>query len=520
LNLFKHTSHTNKSGGPSGLTPLFFQPKLTVSQPRDIYEQEADSMADKVMRSINSPADRPGFFKPSILPVQRKCAQCEEEEKKEVHRKETSAGNDSGSSHAENYISSLDGKGRNISHSERNFFEPKFGYDFSRVQVHTDAQANESAQSLGALAYTHGSNIVFSNNQYQPDSDQGKKLMAHELTHVVQQQNSPRLHKSGLLQRQPDRSDPIHDPILDQFSAETGIPREEASQHSPEYERWLGGRTDAEIAFDNHQLRPQHLNDQMVQNRFSRMALEDLMDYRQEYIVNGANDPAVVTHITNIMLGRPIQACSPGDIQRTNQLAQAVVNNLTTIVNNADRAMTRLHSAWVNNKPDFLARRSRLAGEVACAFKSNFNIDETDPDFGVAHIRVMSRLSQLQRRITRPVSFSCEGINNSICLGGSGLDADGFVINAQDPIHLCIGFRSSTDPLHRETVIVHEFLHFLPGVDDAGGYALGGFGAQVMSCQTNSKFNAATNVLLHTADAIAGFIIHIDQTSPTDLRVV
>ena len=72
----------------------------------------------------------------------------------------------------------------------RNFYEPRFGYDFNNVKVHTDTVAAKSAQSINALAFTSGNNIVFNNGQYSPDTDSGKRLLGHELTHVVQQRGS------------------------------------------------------------------------------------------------------------------------------------------------------------------------------------------------------------------------------------------------------------------------------------------------------------------------------------------
>jgi hypothetical protein len=67
--------------------------------------------------------------------------------------------------------------------------EPRFGHDFSQVQVHTDAKAAESAKILKALAYTVGNNVVFGAGQYAPETNAGRMLMAHELMHVVQQQH-------------------------------------------------------------------------------------------------------------------------------------------------------------------------------------------------------------------------------------------------------------------------------------------------------------------------------------------
>ncbi|MBB5959301.1 hypothetical protein FHS29_005921 [Saccharothrix tamanrassetensis] len=73
----------------------------------------------------------------------------------------------------------------------REDMEPRFGQDFSGVRVHTDGAAHESAKSVNAQAYTVGENIVFQNDKYDPSSDAGKHMLAHELTHVVQQRSGP-----------------------------------------------------------------------------------------------------------------------------------------------------------------------------------------------------------------------------------------------------------------------------------------------------------------------------------------
>jgi hypothetical protein len=69
----------------------------------------------------------------------------------------------------------------------RDYFEPRFGCDFSHVRVHTDERASASARAVEALAYTVGNHMVFSNGQFNPASRGGRRLLAHELTHVVQQ---------------------------------------------------------------------------------------------------------------------------------------------------------------------------------------------------------------------------------------------------------------------------------------------------------------------------------------------
>ncbi|HEY7126521.1 MAG TPA: DUF4157 domain-containing protein [Ktedonobacterales bacterium] len=77
--------------------------------------------------------------------------------------------------------------GQPLDKGTRAVMEPRFGHDFSQVRVHTDAQAAESAQAVNALAYTVGRDVVFGRGQYAPHTNTGRRLMAHELTHVVQQ---------------------------------------------------------------------------------------------------------------------------------------------------------------------------------------------------------------------------------------------------------------------------------------------------------------------------------------------
>jgi hypothetical protein len=170
---------------------VFFQPKpvstpgrLTINQPSNLCEQEADAMADKV---IQGSLPKPAFFSPSL--VQRKCAKCEEEEKNMQRKENSNDAMKSASLETENYISSLSG-GKALSNEERTFFESGMGYDFSNVRIHNDSNANQSAKSINALAYTHGNNIVFGSDQYKPNSSEGKKLLAHELTHVLQQNSA------------------------------------------------------------------------------------------------------------------------------------------------------------------------------------------------------------------------------------------------------------------------------------------------------------------------------------------
>lgn len=195
------------------------QAKLTIGQPGDFYEQEADRVAEEVMcRPDPSNADKNGLSDcskfpriqrlcaeceadlhrqtPPISSIQRKCDQCEKED--ELQRKEITGENASAGGLFQNYIGSLSGSGQSLSEEVRNYYEPRFGYDFSQVRIHTDSAAAKSAQSINALAYTSGTNIVFNSQQYSPDTDNGKRLIAHELAHVVQQKGSEMVQRKKL----------------------------------------------------------------------------------------------------------------------------------------------------------------------------------------------------------------------------------------------------------------------------------------------------------------------------------
>ncbi|MEZ2336713.1 DUF4157 domain-containing protein [Mucilaginibacter sp. RCC_168] len=120
-----------------------------------------------------------------------------------MHRKERSGSETLGGNNLNNYIGSLGSSGQALPDSSRSFFEPRFGQDFSNVRIHADSVAAKSAESINALAYTTGNDIVFNNGQYSPESDGGKKLMAHELTHVLQQtQNGQQIQRKPLTKPQ------------------------------------------------------------------------------------------------------------------------------------------------------------------------------------------------------------------------------------------------------------------------------------------------------------------------------
>ena len=173
------------------------QAKLSISEPEDEYEMEADRVADHVMRMQEPPGHNTDGLSGhnSGLSIQRLCKECdeqvqrqegEEEDEQVIQAKEAPGQSPSVPDGLEYKIRSLSG-GHPLGESERSFFEPRFGYDFSGVRIHNNSQASSLARSINALAFTVGQNVVFGDGQYKPNSPEGKKLLAHELTHVVQQ---------------------------------------------------------------------------------------------------------------------------------------------------------------------------------------------------------------------------------------------------------------------------------------------------------------------------------------------
>ncbi|MBL7701140.1 MAG: DUF4157 domain-containing protein [Ferruginibacter sp.] len=124
------------------------------------------------------------------------------EEKKEedkVKKKEGAATSSNTATTASNYIGSINGKGQSMTASVQSFYENRIGADFSDVKIHTGKEAAESAKDINAQAYAYGNHIVFNEGKYQPETCEGKHLLAHELTHVVQQNAA-----GELISRAPD----------------------------------------------------------------------------------------------------------------------------------------------------------------------------------------------------------------------------------------------------------------------------------------------------------------------------
>jgi hypothetical protein len=178
--------HTN--GKRAVQRVLYAQPKLTVGASGDAFEQEADRVADHVMR----------MPEPQL---QRDCAcggECSDCQKKDRLQTQRINAEERGEQAAPAIVQeALRSPGRPLDSSTRGFMESRFGQDFSQVRVHTGAAAAESARAVRAQAFTVGRDVAFGEGQYAPQTSAGRRLLAHELTHVLHQNGVPKVQRQS-----------------------------------------------------------------------------------------------------------------------------------------------------------------------------------------------------------------------------------------------------------------------------------------------------------------------------------
>ncbi len=181
------------------------QAKLNIGEPNDKYEKEADATAAKVVQQINSsPQDQSVQrqdsmeqdeiqMKPVISKIQREESMEDEDEElqmKSLVQKRENVGGGEASNDLESSIQSARGSGQSLDPNLQEKMGQAMGADFSDVKVHTDSQSDQLNKSIQAKAFTTGHDVFFRQGAYEPNSLGGQELIAHELTHVVQQKGS------------------------------------------------------------------------------------------------------------------------------------------------------------------------------------------------------------------------------------------------------------------------------------------------------------------------------------------
>ena len=244
------------------------QTKLAMGAPGDPFEQEADAMADRAVQRMHAGA----------------CAECRAEEK--VQRQATAAGVMDVPGSVQQTLEGGSGGGQAMPPAVRDEMESALGSDFSTVRVHTGASADRLNRDLSARAFTYGTDIYFNAGEYRPDTDSGRHLLAHELTHVVQQSSGT----PPPVQRQEGGVD---EAALNQCIAESG--------GSPGYRD--GGLPSAE---ELARYREECLRRQQSTGRSDSRAIENLRrawEYAQERL-----EPAIRDEVANLFSGPALAA--------------------------------------------------------------------------------------------------------------------------------------------------------------------------------------------------------------------
>ena len=187
---------------------------LRIGDAHDAYEQEAERVADDIVMGTHS-RHQWSLSDVSVNPALRRkcscsgsgdsgsgCAECGKHEDDTMQRRATGPAPLGVAPPIVHDV--LSSPGRPLDQDSRAFFEPRFGRDLSAVRIHTDAPAAQSAQNVNAAAYSVGSHVVFADRMFAPQTLQGRRLIAHELTHVLQQSGGRGSLGHGRLQRQPD----------------------------------------------------------------------------------------------------------------------------------------------------------------------------------------------------------------------------------------------------------------------------------------------------------------------------
>lgn len=186
-------------GGVCHTCPMRPQTKLKISQPGDKYEQEADRVAEQVidMQSSNNYENVAIHRMYESFEAARACIgdnggrrgqNLNKEDRLEVRTTRKCKDHDLlADLDLPTQMNTMESRGRPLPEAVRTFFERRFGYDFSQVRIHTDAQADEITHQLKAQAFSDGKNIVFAHSKCDPHSTKGTRIIAHEIAHIIQQ---------------------------------------------------------------------------------------------------------------------------------------------------------------------------------------------------------------------------------------------------------------------------------------------------------------------------------------------
>lgn len=390
------------------------QAKLTIGQPNDKYEQEADRVADQVMRMSDADvaqrqpegdeeekavqtkplADQitplvqrqEGSPEEEEEPIQTKAInemvqrQAEEEDEDTVQTKAAPSHTPTVRATTQANIQSLKGGGQALPPNQRTFYESRMGRDFSGVRIHADSEAAHTAQALQAKAFTFGKNIIFNTGQYSLNKQEGHELLAHELTHVIQQntdihradfakppqgKSAPSIHElscgNDVIYRVPNAgggTQALHQDLIEQYRRAHGLP-----PHGIDASGLRIGPTDNEIRFGS-------LLDRWLLSQRAATAVPGVAAPAQAPVIRNRGTTSVV----NVCRGASnIGACRTHQNYVQNILPQAIANirSVQSPYNTAISALFRAALRRAQRAPAPTPRGSSVdvrAGRIRISF--------------------------------------------------------------------------------------------------------------------------------------------------------
>lgn len=398
--LLHKNSLVSKPFMPLSKTKIAVQPKLTINEPGDQYEQEADAMAEQVMRmpaNENQVKPTTGLIGAS---VQRKCAACEEEEKKKkpvMRKSENGNGSVQASPSFASSLQASKGAGSPLPQGTRSFMENAFSTDFSGVRIHADSKASEMNKGINARAFTNESDIYFGSGEYMPQSNDGKKLLAHELTHVVQQNN----HNNIFTKSKGETTDTLTS--LARETAFQSINKWELSSGAAidRYRNWLSHNmilfiTDVLISGKGNTAIDAIKGDftesvmSQVPGNLSSLAVVDLgvknagKQFAKYFIV--ARGAKILGGIISFVIGSIVEALVGELLDKTNEIVKATSGQIDTLIttlvnpiaNNKQKALT---GAVQSLRDQLLSENITTLESLAIAGQITESINDVDKAF-------------------------------------------------------------------------------------------------------------------------------------------
>ena len=317
------------------------QAKLAIGEPNDKYEKEADDTASKVVQQINTPIQNQSIQR-DALPQGNKLR------KKPLQRRENVGGGDA-STELETSIQSARGGGQPLAADLQRSMGQAMGADFSGVKVHTDSQSDQLNQSIQAKAFTTGQDVFFRQGAYEPSSRGGQELIAHELTHVVQQ-------NGGAVQRSPlKNTDEITTANNIQSSPSTGqIIQPKVVDEKAQLVKNFDELHQTPLFVANEELYAKALSDKNIQYALSPdnnmfFTLKNIEDYLQ-----GKKVPGLSTLVAGDILAANADVGELGgsDVSKEQERAVAILESLKRMTENRNEQSEKEKNVAADSSSD------------------------------------------------------------------------------------------------------------------------------------------------------------------------